>query len=90
MPLEDFSGGDIWDAAWGESGFEDAKGLAAWARPQEDQTQERAELQEGGGGKPVKEGILQLPEEQALKEREQVRSGLHVDASHTVEVPCAE
>ena len=72
-PLEDFSGEDIWDAAWGESGFEDAKGLAAWARPQEDQTQERAELQEGEGGKPVKEGILQLPEEQALKEREEVR-----------------
>ena len=89
MPLEDFSGGDIWDAAWGESGFEDAKGLAAWALPQGGQAQERAELQEGEGGKPQKEGILQLPEEQALKEREQVHSNDHVAASSTMELPCA-
>ena len=89
MPLEDFSGGDIWDAAWGESGFEDAKELAAWALPQGGQPQESAEAQEGEGGKPQKEGILQLPEEQALKEREQVHADHHGTASFTVKLPCA-
>ena len=89
MPLEDFSGGDIWDAAWGESDFEDAKGLAAWALPQGGQAQERAELQQGDGGKPQKEGILQLPEEQALKEREQVHADHHHPRYCTSELPCA-
>ena len=89
MPMEDFSGGDIWDAAWGESGFEDAKGLAAWALPQEGQAEDRTELQEGDGKKPAKGGILQLPEEQALKEREEVHSDLPVAASYTTQFPCA-
>ena len=89
MPLEDFSGGDIWDAAWGESDFEDAKGLAAWALPQGGQAQERAGVQEGEGGKPQKEGILQLPEEQALKEREKVHLKSHIAALYTMELPCA-
>ena len=46
MPLEGFSGGDIWDAAWGESGLQDAKEVAAWALPQGAQPKERAEPQD--------------------------------------------
>ncbi len=61
MALEDFNGQEIWDAAWGESDYDD---------------EEEVDEEDAPWGLTDKriESFPELPEEEELKEKEEVRT----------------
>lgn len=62
VSLEDFNGKPIWDAAWGESDYDEEE---------EDEDEDEDDAPWGQANKRA-EGILQLPEQDTLKEKEEV------------------
>ncbi len=65
MALEDFNGKEIWDAAWGETDYDYS-----------DEQEEEEESAPWGLTNKRIEGFPQLPGEEELKEREEVRRDL--------------